>query len=80
LSVRQAEALARDTGTSAGAVSKPARQTTDTNIAAVEKLLAEALGLKVSIATKTAEKGKLTIHYNNLEQLDTVCSKLGIRS
>ena len=80
LSVRQAEALARDTGTSAGAVSKPARKTTDTNIAAVEKLLAEALGLKVSIATKTAEKGKLTIHYNDLEQLDTVCSKLGIRS
>jgi ParB family chromosome partitioning protein len=78
LSVRQAEALARDTG--AGAVSKPAKQTTDTNIAAVEKLLAEALGLKISIATKTAEKGKLTIHYNNLDQLDTVCSKLGIRS
>ncbi|NNJ75844.1 MAG: ParB/RepB/Spo0J family partition protein [Anderseniella sp.] len=78
LSVRQAEALARDTG--AGTESKPAKKTTDTNIAAVEKLLAEALGLKVSIATKTAEKGKLTIHYNNLEQLDTVCSKLGIRS
>lgn len=78
LSVRQAEALARDTG--AGAVSKPAEKTPDTNIAAVEKLLAEALGLKVSIATKNAEKGKLTIHYNNLEQLDTVCFKLGIRS
>ena len=78
LSVRQAEALARDTG--AGAESKPARKTTDTNITAVEKLLSEALGLKVSIAAKTAEKGKLTIHYNNLDQLDTVCSKLGIRS
>jgi len=78
LSVRQAEALARDTG--AGVESKPAKKTTDTNIAAVEKLLAEALGLKVSIATKTADKGKLTIHYNDLEQLDTVCSKLGIRS
>jgi ParB family chromosome partitioning protein len=78
LSVRQAEALARDTG--AGAVSKPAEKTPDTNIAAVEKLLAEALGLKVSIATKNAEKGKLIIYYNNLEQLDTVCSKLGIRS
>lgn len=78
LSVRQAEALARDTG--AGTESKPAKKTTDTNIAAVEKLLAEALGLKVLIAIKTAEKGKLTIHYNNLEQLDTVCSKLGIRS
>ncbi|MEO9877485.1 MAG: ParB/RepB/Spo0J family partition protein [Anderseniella sp.] len=78
LSVRQAEALARDTG--AGAESKPAKKATDTNITAVEKLLAEALGLKVSIATKTAEKGKLTIHYNDLEQLDTVCSKLGIRS
>jgi len=78
LSVRQAEALARDTG--AGTENKPAKKTTDTNITAVEKLLAEALGLKVSITTKTAEKGKLTIHYNDLEQLDTVCSKLGIRS
>jgi ParB family chromosome partitioning protein len=78
LSVRQAEALARDTG--AGTESKPAKKTIDTNIAAVEKLLAEALGLKVSIAAKTAEKGKLTIYYNDLEQLDTVCSKLGIRS
>jgi len=80
LSVRQAEALARDTGAGAGDESKPAKKATDTNIAAVEKLLAEALGLKVSIASKTAEKGKLTIHYNDLEQLDTVCSKLGIRS
>ena len=78
LSVRQAEALARDTST--GTASKPAKKTIDTNIAAVEKLLAEALGLKVAIATKTAEKGKLTISYNNLEQLDTICSKLGIRS
>ncbi len=78
LSVRQAEALARDTG--AGAAGKPAKKATDSNIAAVEKLLAEALGLKVSIAAKTAEKGKLTIHYNDLDQLDTVCSKLGIRS
>ncbi|MEO1161857.1 MAG: ParB/RepB/Spo0J family partition protein [Pseudomonadota bacterium] len=80
LSVRQAEALARDTGTGTGTASKPAKEATDTNIAAVEKLLAEALGLKVSIATKSAEKGKLTIHYNNLDQLDTVCSKLGIKS
>ncbi|MEM9472454.1 MAG: ParB/RepB/Spo0J family partition protein [Pseudomonadota bacterium] len=78
LSVRQAEALARDTAT--GAAGKPAKKATDSNIAAVEKLLAEALGLKVSIAAKSAEKGKLTIHYNNLDQLDTVCSKLGIRS
>ncbi|WP_108880254.1 ParB/RepB/Spo0J family partition protein [Anderseniella sp. Alg231-50] len=78
LSVRQAEALARDTGT--GTASKPAKEATDTNIAAVEKLLAEALGLKVSIAAKSAEKGKLTIHYNDLDQLDTVCSKLGIKS
>lgn len=78
LSVRQAEALARDTG--AGAVNKPAKKATDTNIAAVEKLLAEALGLKVSIAAKNAEKGKLTIYYNSLDQLDTVCSKLGMKS
>ncbi len=78
LSVRQAEALARDPG--GGSASKPRRKATDSNIAAVEKLLAEALGLKVSIAIKSHEKGKLTIYYNNLEQLDIVCSKLGIRS
>ena len=78
LSVRQAEALARNPG--GGPASKPGRKTTDSNIAAVEKLLAEALGLKVSIAIKSHEKGKLTIHYNNLDQLDLVCAKLGIRS
>ncbi len=78
LSVRQAEALARDPG---GEVAgKPAKKTTDSNIAAVEKLLAEALGLKISIAIKSREKGKLTIYYNNLDQLDAVCSKLGIKS
>lgn len=78
LSVRQAEALARETGT--GAVKKPAEKATDTNITAVEKLLTEVLGLKVSIATKNAEKGKLIIHYNSLDQLDTVCFKLGMKS
>ncbi len=78
LSVRQAEALARDPG--AGVACKPAKKKTDSNITAVEKLLAEALGLKVSIAIKSREKGKLTIHYNDLDQLDAVCSKLGIRS
>ncbi len=78
LSVRQAEALARDTGS--GTASKSPDKPRDTNIAAVEKLLTEALGLKVSIAIKNAEKGKLTIHYNNLDQLDLVCAKLGIRS
>jgi len=78
LSVRQAEALARDPGDRVAG--KAGKKTTDSNIAAVEKLLAEALGLKVSIAITSHEKGKLTIHYNNLDQLDTVCSKLGIRS
>lgn len=77
LSVRQAEALARDPG---GVASKPGKTARDSNIAAVEKLLAEALGLKVSIAMKNQEKGKLTLYYNNLDQLDSVCSKLGIKS
>ena len=78
LSVRQAEALARDSDS--GGVGKPRKTAPDSNIAAVEKLLAEALGMKVSIVIRNHEQGKLTIHYNDLDQLDSVCSKLGIRS
>ena len=78
LSVRQAEALARDPDSEAA--SKPGKTARDSNITAVERLLAETLGLKVSIATKDQEKGKLIIYYNNLDQLDSVCTKLGVES
>ena len=62
------------------AASKPGKTARDSNITAVERLLAETLGLKVSIATKGQEKGKLIIYYNNLDQLDSVCTKLGVES
>ncbi len=77
LSVRQAEALARSSGTDPQK-KKKATETPDSNIAAVEKMLAEALGLRVSIEEKTAEKGILVINYKTLDQLEEICSKLGV--
>jgi ParB family chromosome partitioning protein len=77
LSVRQTEALARTSGTNREK-KKKTKDTPDSNIAAVEKMLTEALGLRVSIDSQNPEKGKLVINYKTLDQLEEVCSKLGV--
>ena len=76
LSVRQAEELSR------GAVPearKQGRLEKDADTAAVERQLAEVLGLKVEIKAKGKAGGSLTIHYKTLEQLDDVCATLAGR-
>ncbi len=77
LSVRQAEALAKDGG-DVGAKSKskgktPAPKDADTR--ALEKRLMDALGLKVEISHK-GEAGKVTLSYSTLEQLDDIAKRL----
>jgi ParB family chromosome partitioning protein len=77
LSVRAAEALSqreatpkkRGSGGASAAVEK------DPDTAALEKRLADALGLNVLVEHRD-EGGKLEIRYRTLEQLDDLCLKL----
>ena len=73
LTVRDTEKLARD--------AKPSRSgdrsaaTPDADIAALERQLADLLGLSVRI-THTVKGGTLTLGYTTLDQLDMVCQRL----
>ncbi len=78
LNVRQAEALARRAAE--GPKTKKMRlgeidMTGNADIAALEQDLADALGLKVSLADKGG-KGEITLRYGSLEQLDDLCRRL----
>lgn len=73
LNVRDVEALAK-VKTAVASPARPAAQDADTR--AVERRLAEALGLKVQLQTK-GEGGELRIRFTDLDQLDLLCRKLG---
>jgi ParB family chromosome partitioning protein len=73
LSVREAEGLARD----AGGTKKPrTRPEKDADTRALEKLVSEAIGLKVEIAHKGNAGGVMQISYKTLEQLEDICRRL----
>ena len=76
LSVRQTEALAKGPG-DRPARSGARRETGERNpdIAALERDLADSLGLKVELADKGG-KGSLSLRYGTLEQLDELCRRL----
>ncbi len=84
LSVRQAEKLVQDRKRNSGnrpdSAARIARAVSesDPDVLALERQLADGLGLKVSIKSSPAnpETGSLTIHYTNLDQLDDVLAKL----
>ena len=80
LSVRAAEALASDDGSTP----RPARATrgapapaADADTAALAADLSAALGAAVEIEHK-GKGGRLVIRYADLEQLDALCGKLGL--
>lgn len=77
LSVRQTEVLAQggheDLPT--GLEKKSAIQTKDVDTAALEKLLSDAIGMKVSINHQSGG-GAMSIRYRDLEQLDELCRRL----
>ena len=76
LSVRQAEALAREAQASkqtSSAMPKPRRIDADT--LALEQDLQEALGLQVRLEDKGG-RGELKLVYATLEQLDDLCRRL----
>ena len=75
LSVRDAEALSqqRDGATKKKSSDAPQERSSDT--IALERRLADALGLSVALA-HGERGGKIEIRYKTLEQLDTICLKL----
>ena len=78
LSVRQAEALARDGGKQVSG--RPARPTPpgrgkDPDTRALEMDLSDAVGLIVEIDDRDG-RGAVTIRYDTLEQLDELCRRL----
>jgi ParB family chromosome partitioning protein len=77
LSVRQAEERARRDRT-AGARAKGTPTPSvpaDADLAALERQLADMLGLKVQVAHK-GQGGVVTLHYSSLDQLDMICQRL----
>lgn len=77
LSVRQTEMLAKklSDGRFAKATTR-SEKNADPNILALERELGRTLGLKVRIRTELGTAGSLTVHYNDLDQLETVLKKL----
>ncbi len=73
LSVREAEGLARDSTTARKSKAKPEK---DADTKALEKLVSEAVGLKVLINHKGDAGGTIEIHYKTLDQLEDVCRRL----
>ncbi len=79
LSVRDAEDMARKPANDSVAKSSRRLPDKDADTAALEKTLAETLGLNVSILHKGSKGGELRINYKTLEQLDDICKRLNHR-
>jgi len=76
LSVRETEAMARDTtGKSSKKASGPRKAPKDADTAALENDLEEALGMSVDVADRGGV-GEVRIKYATLEQLDEICRRL----
>ncbi|MCL1627814.1 ParB/RepB/Spo0J family partition protein [Roseibaca sp. V10] len=75
LSVRQVEALTKRAD--AGPKAKPRSKGKDSDTQALENDLSAALGMKVSIDYDGGGKGRVTVAYRNMDQLDKLCSVLG---
>jgi ParB family chromosome partitioning protein len=76
LTVRDVEHLAQvESGASAEARPRKPRVEKDADTIAIEKMLTDALGLKVAIQHR-GESGELRIRYATLEQLDGLCRRL----
>lgn len=72
LSVREAEGLAREAATPRKQKPRPEK---DADTRALEKLVSEAIGLKVEIDHK-GNGGVLRISYKTLDQLEDICRRL----
>jgi len=80
LSVRQTEALANESKGKKKRQPRPGGASSrkkDADTVALEKDLSAAVGMKVVIDHE-GEAGKVVINYTDLDQLDELCSKLGV--
>ncbi len=78
LSVRETEKLAREakpSRTRAGGAASTGPRAPDADIMALERQLADLLGLHVKVA-HSETGGTLTLSYSTLDQLDMVCQRL----
>ena len=73
LSVRQTEDLVRKLAEQTP--EKPARRV-DPDVARLEEEVSERLGTAVKIQSSAKGRGKLTIHYDNLDMLDSLLARL----
>jgi ParB family chromosome partitioning protein len=55
---------------------KPARKVTDRDVLRLQEDLAQKLGTKVQIKTRTKGRGALVINYSSLTQLDAFIARL----
>lgn len=83
LSVRATERLVQGRAGRGSSVPRPASANPsrpaaekDADTRALEKSITESLGLTVDIMPKDPDRGTLTIHYQSLDQLDDLLSKL----
>ena len=76
LSVRQAESLAKQAGSTAGRTERPRQPSAvDPDLQALERQLGDLLGVKVKVAND-GTRGTVTLHYSTLDQLDMLCQRL----
>lgn len=73
LNVRQTEALAKTPQASGKPPRTPTQKDVDT--LALERRVAEAIGMKVEILDKSGV-GEIRVHYRSLEQLEDICRRL----
>ena len=79
LSVREAEALCREPGSSSrkGAAAAKAERAADPDVAVFENLMQRALGTKVEIRVGRNGAGTVVVHFYNQEDLERVAEALG---
>ena len=75
LSVRQAESRARRAKQGPRELVLDKSRAVDPDLTALERQLADMLGLKVQVVHK-GQGGTVTLHYSSLDQLDMICQRL----
>lgn len=76
LSVRETEDLARRLQSQPVASGSPLPKSLDPNIRLLQDNLSERLGARVRVQHGTSGKGRVVIHYNTLDELDGIISRV----
>lgn len=76
LNVRDAEKLSRERTATGVSPQKPRPARGDPNIRAVEQSLLDATGLKVEIADRGEDGGRMIIYYKTVDQLEDLCERI----